>query len=979
MDIRNFFGGAKKNPTPKKTREPSTADNSSNEVKKSSVEKKLKTESLEANKKVSTTSSTISPNTGRDDATRTSKQDPSPETNGKSSSQKETTSKNITKKEEGDHKHLEQKDAKKRKLIIEESDDDTDMNDKDEDFQPTKTDLKVVKEENDNEEEYVVDTPSKKKSPKRKAEPKSSSPKKSRKTPVKKAKEPPVRPSESIAFYASENAAPGILEGYTFVFTGNMDNFSREEATDYVKCLGGRVTTAVSGKTNYLVTGSILEDGRPVEEGSKYKKALELGDDKIAILQGPGEFYGLVKLLDERAGKVSSVVNPTTPAPVPSTTNASTAALSTSKTTASNPYANPYAKTSGSSVSNPYAKQPVSNPYAKASGNTVTNPYASKPSMNTTNPYAQKKPSSSVASSASMKGGGRADVNDPNALWADKYAPSNSHMVLGNKDCVTKLQTWLKTWERTFNTGGKIKFHPKNGPFRACLISGPPGIGKTTSAVLVAQEDGRQVLELNASDARSKKLLESSLSDVTGCQVLSFNKSNKNPTKRCIIMDEVDGMGAGDRGGMAELITLIKSSKVPIICICNDRQSPKVKSLANHCLDLRFKRPVKTVIARRAVEVGKAEGMEVELNAAEAIAESCGNDIRQVLNCLQMWGNKKVDGQKVALTYRDYKERDSMVNKDEILRIGLFDAAKMIVEGRRGLTDATEKAQVDSLFARMDAFFSDYSTIGLLVHQNYLKCATVPFQKSKSANDSDAELDILTRMYDATEAMSDFSIVEHEIRSGDQNWGLLPLCSALAVKIGYHIGGQSGGFLGGFPEFTTYLGRNSTRGKRSRLLQEFSHHMNYRISADNTELRMGYLPLLRDKFEYLLFRNQDGPSITEVIALMDEYGLDRDDLMENLDEFNMNSFARKFSDLDSKSKSAFTREYNKGVHKSQALVDEQGVVTRKRKKVSDDEDIEEDGQESDDNDEEEDEEEIKKMFQKNAKKSKGGAKAKKSK
>lgn len=43
-------------------------------------------------------------------------------------------------------------------------------------------------------------------------------------------------------------------------------------------------------------------------------------------------------------------------------------------------------------------------------------------------------------------------------------------------------------------------------------------------------------------------------------------------------MDEVDGMSASDRGGVAELIKLLKTSKVPIICICNDRQSVKVKS-----------------------------------------------------------------------------------------------------------------------------------------------------------------------------------------------------------------------------------------------------------------------------------------------------------------------------------------------------------------------------------------------------------------
>ena len=42
-------------------------------------------------------------------------------------------------------------------------------------------------------------------------------------------------------------------------------------------------------------------------------------------------------------------------------------------------------------------------------------------------------------------------------------------------------------------------------------------------------------------------------------------------------MDEVDGMSAGDRGGVADLIKTIAKSKVPIIAICNDRYNPKVR------------------------------------------------------------------------------------------------------------------------------------------------------------------------------------------------------------------------------------------------------------------------------------------------------------------------------------------------------------------------------------------------------------------
>ena len=67
---------------------------------------------------------------------------------------------------------------------------------------------------------------------------------------------------------------------------------------------------------------------------------------------------------------------------------------------------------------------------------------------------------------------------------------------------------------------------------------------------------------------------------------LKRQADNKNPLaavmggviskKSVIIMDEVDGVGAGDRGGLAALIQVIKQTKTPIICICNDRMNRKL-------------------------------------------------------------------------------------------------------------------------------------------------------------------------------------------------------------------------------------------------------------------------------------------------------------------------------------------------------------------------------------------------------------------
>jgi replication factor C subunit 1 len=206
------------------------------------------------------------------------------------------------------------------------------------------------------------------------------------------------------------------------------------------------------------------------------------------------------------------------------------------------------------------------------------------------------------------------------------------------------------------------------------LISGPPGIGKTSAAQIVSKAEGFKALEYNASDTRSKKALHDTIQDVLNNRFMAeyhggnffkpviYEKNgaksatqpvSKSSEKAVIIMDEVDGMSAGDRGGIAELILLIKRSRVPIICICNDRASPRVRSLANYCLDLRFRRyatstkslissrfssrPDARSIFPRMKEICDKEGLSISPNVVEQLVGSTRGDIRQVLNVLSSW------------------------------------------------------------------------------------------------------------------------------------------------------------------------------------------------------------------------------------------------------------------------------------------------------------------------------------------------------
>ena len=77
------------------------------------------------------------------------------------------------------------------------------------------------------------------------------------------------------------------------------------------------------------------------------------------------------------------------------------------------------------------------------------------------------------------------------------------------------------------------------------------------------------------------------------------------------------------------------------MCICNDRQSPKIKSLANHCLDLRFRRPSPLEVTSALKRVVALEGYAVDEATLDKIAQACNADIRQMLNLLQIWRPKE--------------------------------------------------------------------------------------------------------------------------------------------------------------------------------------------------------------------------------------------------------------------------------------------------------------------------------------------------
>jgi len=381
----------------------------------------------------------------------------------------------------------------------------------------------------------------------------------------------------------------------------------------------------------------------------------------------------------------------------------------------------------------------------------------------------------------------------------------------------------------------------------------PPG--KTTTAHLAAKELGYDIVEMNASDTRSKRLLHEHVMELLSSQSLSSfahgSAQIEGGRKRVLIMDEVDGMaGNEDRGGIQELIAMIKTSKIPVVCICNDRQHPKIRSLSNYCYDLKFTKPRIEQIRGAMMSICFKEGLSLKPEALDEIIMGANQDVRQVLHHLSMLASGKK-----SLSTESAKLEASKSKKD--LKLGPWDVVKKVF--------SAEEHKGMSIHDKTGLFFQDYSFGPLFVQENY------PYVVPQAAKGSAIKtLDLLGR---TAHCMSQTDLIEKVIRSQNA-WSLLPVEAVFASVV---PGQLMEGFISSQIAFPSWLGKNSRTNKMDRLLQELQTHMRLKISGSKRAVNLDYLPYVLNSIVGPLKRSgADG--VSEAIRAMESYDLMREDL-----------------------------------------------------------------------------------------------------
>ena len=222
-------------------------------------------------------------------------------------------------------------------------------------------------------------------------------------------------------------------------------------------------------------------------------------------------------------------------------------------------------------------------------------------------------------------------------MWTEQYRPRSLSGVRGQDAAVSAMRSWARSWE---------KGRPKK---KALLLHGSAGTGKTTAALALGNDMGWDSLEINASDKRSQQSLE----DTIKTSRTRYNLLT-GPGLRLYVIDEVDGLsGNSDRGGVRAISQMISKSVNPIILICNDYYSSKLRSLRRVAVGIQFSKPGKSSVQAVLADICRKEGIRPDLLALNHISENTGGDIRSAINDLEaisMSGNISKDDVRVPGT-----------------------------------------------------------------------------------------------------------------------------------------------------------------------------------------------------------------------------------------------------------------------------------------------------------------------------------------
>lgn len=362
-------------------------------------------------------------------------------------------------------------------------------------------------------------------------------------------------------------------------------------------------------------------------------------------------------------------------------------------------------------------------------------------------------------------------------------------------------------------------------------------------------------------------------------------------------MDEIDGMaGNEDKGGFKKLIEIIINTKVPIICICNDRGNKKLKSLLNYVYDLKFNKPELRHITLRLSNIIKQENINISSKEIEEIAESSGGDIRQSINMLEYYNISK----RKELNNNSSTFSCSNLKKDMVVSLNPFESANKLLNINFYRCLSNEQ--------KINLFFIDFDLVYLLIQENYLSSLINKYASNytkNTVNNISAKfknlLEYKEELYNlslTSDLLSYGDILDSKIKKNSQ-WTLIGDKAIITVCIVCNLACYSANYI----KFPSIIGSTSKINKTKKLINELKKPSNNMSDYDIINM---YNPIVLNNLLNLLKENK----IQESVDFIVKTKLDLNMLVNNIVELSNNYFKNKYDNLNNVTKRQFISKYN---------------------------------------------------------------------
>ena len=241
---------------------------------------------------------------------------------------------------------------------------------------------------------------------------------------------------------------------------------------------------------------------------------------------------------------------------------------------------------------------------------------------------------------------------------------------------------------------------------RGIYLYGPPGCGKTIFVEKILKNMNYDIIKYDAGDVRNKSIVDNiTKHNMSDKNVLSlFQKKTK---KLVIMMDELDGMNSGDKGGINTLIKLIRPKKtkkqkkedstmIPIVCIGSCHVDKKIKEMIKICVSIKLELPTNNEI-NKIIDILMPK---LENNLKEKMITYIDGDLR-----------------KLKSTYDIYKNQESILKNQLIQNMfqqkNYNEDVKNII--RKLLNNKYSLEQHNEVMNE-----TDRTSVGLLYHENII-------------------------------------------------------------------------------------------------------------------------------------------------------------------------------------------------------------------------------------------------------------------